>query len=50
MKKKIVKGIKWVTDGKSASALGLPNDVVLDVEDDVKNEDIPDISPTDSDS
>lgn len=43
MKKKIVKGIKWVTDGKIASALGLPNDVVLDVEDDVKNEDIPDI-------
>ncbi len=43
MKKIIVNGINWETDGESASALGLPNDVVLDVEDDVKNEDIADI-------
>lgn len=43
MKKIIVNGINWETDGESASALGLPNDVVLDVEDNVKDEDIADI-------
>lgn len=43
MKKIIVNGINWATDGKNASSLGLPSDVVLDVKDDVKNEDIADI-------
>ena len=43
MKKIIANGISWVTDGKSTKKLGLPENIVLDVEDNVKNGDIADI-------